>query len=256
MNAVASTEPLGAVAPGTLASVQARQQTAARLAGFLYLFTNATAILAFSLRGRLIVRGNAVETAANLAASETLFRLGTAAELVTVAGTMMLVAALYTVLRPVDRSVALLAVFWRLAENIVLATATLNALAALALLSGAEYLRPLGTAQLQALAFTFLRVHGAGFNVGFLFLGLGSTVFSYLWLRSRYIPRALAGLGIFASLTMALVNLAVLVFPELRSVVGMVYMAPMGLYEFGLGFWLLAKRLRAPEQAFDRESAA
>jgi len=50
-----------------------------------------------------------------------------------------------------------------------------------------------------------------------VFLRLGSTVFSYLWFKSRYIPRALAALGIFSSLVLALVTLAIMVFPGLGA---------------------------------------
>lgn len=233
----------------TIPAPEPAQQTAARVAGFLYVLTNLTAIFAFWTRGQVRVRGDAAQTAANLASSERLFRLGTVTELLTVAGVLLLVVALYVVVRPVNRDLALLAAVWRLAENCVLAVATLNASTALALLSGADYLRPVDTRELQALAYTFLRVHGTGFSVGFVFLGLGSTVFSYLLLRSRYIPRALAVLGIAGSLLLAVVTLAILVFPRLSAVLGLAYMAPMGIFEFTLGFWLLIRGLRSTAPA-------
>jgi hypothetical protein len=78
-----------------------------------------------------------------------------------------------------------------------------------------------------------------------MFLGLGSTVFSYLWLKSRYIPRALAAWGIFSSLLMAIATLAIMTFPRLSSL-GLTYMMPLGLYELGLGWWLLFKGINVP----------
>ena len=191
----------------TLRTIEPAQHTAAKVAGFLYLFTNATAIFAFYARGSLIVGGDAVQTARNIAASERLFRIGIVTELITVVGVIILVVALYAVLKPINRNVALLAAFWRLAENFILAVILLNEFAALALLSGADYLRAVDTQQLQALVYTLLRVYGAGFQIGFVFLGLGSAVFSYLWLKSRYIPRALAAWGIFSSAVMAIVTI-------------------------------------------------
>ena len=77
------------------------------------------------------------------------------------------------------------------------------------------------------------------------FLGLGSTLFSYLRFKSRYIPRALAALGIFSSLVLAIVTLTIMVFPALGAI-GLTYMAPMFFYEVGLGLWLLVKGLQAP----------
>lgn len=67
-----------------------------------------------------------------------------------------------------------------------------------------------------------------------------------LWLRSRYIPRGLAILGILASLAMALVNLAAMLFPGFAATVSIVYYAPMFVFEVTLGAWLLAAGLREP----------
>jgi len=214
------------------------QRILAKIVGFLYLFTNATAIFAFSVRGKLIATRDAVQTAANILASERLFRLAIAAELVTVVGVLVLVWGLYVILRPIDRNVVWLATFFRLGENFVLALATLLELAILALVKGAVL-----SGQQPLLVNEVVRLYGDAFNIGFVFLGLGSTLFSYLWLKSGYIPRLLAGWGIFASLVMALMSLAIVVFPTL-SKLGITYMMPMGLYEFGLGFWLLIKGIQ------------
>jgi len=93
------------------------QHTAAKVAGFAYLFTLVTANFAeFYARGRLIVPGDAVETAKHIAASERLFRLGTVSNLITFAAVVILLWALYVVLEPVNRNLALLAAFWRIAE--------------------------------------------------------------------------------------------------------------------------------------------
>jgi Domain of unknown function (DUF4386) len=50
---------------------------------------------------------------------------------------------------------------------------------------------------------------GAGFRIGIVFLGLGSTVFSYLSFKSRYIPRDWPLGGIFSSLVLAIVTVAI-----------------------------------------------
>jgi len=221
------------------------QYTAAKIVGFLYLFTNATAIFAYSIRGKMIVPRDAAQTAANILASEQLFRIGIATELITVVGVMILVWGLYVILKPIDRNVVWLATFLRLTENFILAFIVVLEFAALAFLKGTATLQVFGAQEVQGLSYTFLRVYGDAFNIGFLFLGLGSVVFSYLWWKSGYIPRALAGLGIFASSVMAIMSLAIIVFPRLRTL-GITHMLPMGLYEFGLGFWLLIKGLKAP----------
>jgi hypothetical protein len=231
-----------------LAPIEPAQYTAARIVGFLYLFTNATAIFAFSVRGKLIVSRDAAQTSTNILASERLFRIGIATELITVVGVLILVWGLYVVLKPIDKNVVWLATLLRLGENFVLAFITIQEFTALAFLKGAATLQALSAPQLQGLSYTFLRVYGDAFNIGFLFLGLGSAVFSYLWWKSRYIPRALAAWGIFSSLIMAVMSVAIIVFPKLKAL-GITYMLPMGIYEFGLGIWLLVKGIQAPQQA-------
>lgn len=220
------------------------QQKAARVAGLLYLLTNATAIFAFYARSRVMVRGDAVQTARNVDTFERLFRIGIVTELLTVAGVIVLVAALYTILKPIGRTLAMAATFWRLAENFVLAATTLNAFAILVLLNGDPYLRPFDPAELQALAFAFIRLYGAGFRIGFVFLGLGSALFAYLWLQSRFIPRWLAVLGIAASLALAIAQMIIIVFPSAAPVLSMPAMAPMGVFEITLGVWLLVRGVR------------
>lgn len=228
----------------TIDEVDASQRTAARVVGFTYLLAMATAVLGFSIRGELIVPGDAAETASNIMASEWLFRIGIASDLVTYVTDIVLITAIYVVLRPVNENLALLATFWRLMETAVLIVATLNGFAILRALSGAEFLNAFDAEGLQALARLSLNAYGDGYKVGFVFLGLGSALFSYLWLKSRYVPRALALLGIFSSLLLAACNFAFIVAPGLLKVVGPGYMAPMGVFEIGMGFWLLLRGLR------------
>jgi hypothetical protein len=206
----------------------------------------AISIFGESVRGRFILPNDAVQTASHIAGSEALFRLSIAGDLIIYVCDIILFWGLYVILKRVNRDVALLAAFFRLVETAILGVTTLTAFIALRLLSGADYLRAIDTAQLQALARGFLSVYGIGLSVGFVFLGLGSAVFSYLWLKSGYIPRGLAWLGIFGSLLLAIMSLVTMVFPVVWDRVGMAYMMPMGLYEIGLGFWLLIKGLRAP----------
>lgn len=227
-----------------LTTIEPVQRTAAKVTGVVYLVAMATSMFAeFFLRGPLMVRGDAVQTVLNIAAAERLFRISSVIHLLTFATDAILAVALYTILKPVNRHLALLAAFWRLADCAILSVNVLNDFAALRFLSDAEYLRSFAPAQLQALARAYISIGAAGYQIGFIFLGLGSTVFSWLWLQSRYIPRALAAWGIFASLVLTFVTAAVMIFPALGAAIGLAYMAPMFFYEVGLGLWLLVKGL-------------
>jgi hypothetical protein len=243
MSAEMSTDYLLRLAP-SVRDVSPAQHTAARVIGILYPIQMATGIFGeVFARGQLIVRGDPARTAENIMASEQLFRLSIAGDLITYILVMVLTWALYVLLRPVNRHLALLGAFFRLSELAVLCVATVNSLVVLRLLSGATYLKTFEVDQLHSLVMLAYNTQGQGMMVGFILLGLGSAVFAYLLLQSRYVPKALATLGIFSSLLLALGTLAVIVFPGL-GVIGMSYMMPMGIYEVGLGFWLLIKGIK------------
>jgi hypothetical protein len=224
--------------------IDASQRRAAGIVGSAYLLAIMTAAFGeFYVRARLVVPNDTVQTAQNILANERLFRLGIASDLATYVIDVVLIAALYVVLRPVDQSLALLAALWRVVETAVLVVVTLADFDALRILSGADRLRAFAPDQLQTMAALTLSGHGTGFTVGIVFLGLGSTVFGYLWLRSRYVPRALAMLGVLASLLAAIVAFGLLIFPELISIVSLSYQIPLGVFELALGLWLLFRGL-------------
>lgn len=204
----------------------------------MYLLSMGTGILGESfIRGSLVVRGDATRTAQNIIESEQLFRMGIATDLATFTAVIVLTWALYVLLKPVARNLALLAVLFRLTEVAIHFVATIFSSMALLLLSGVD-LRSYDADQLHSLALVALRAQGAGINLGFVPLGLGSAVFAWLLLRSRYVPAALAAWGIFASLLLTTTAVAFVVFPAIGPF-RLGAMVPMFLYEISLGCWLL-----------------
>jgi hypothetical protein len=183
----------------TRSAITPAQRTAARIVGLLYLVGMATGVFGQAfVRDRLIVSGDATKTAQNIIEHERLFRLAIAGDLVTYIGVIVLIWAFYVIVRPVNKNLALLAVFFRLAENAVLCVATVGSLVVLTLLGGADSLKTFNVSQVQSLTTLALSAQGLGMNVGFILLGLGSTVFAYLLLKSRYVPKALAAWGMFS----------------------------------------------------------
>ena len=227
--------------------VDEAQRKAARVVGVCYLLTNAFGIFAVSYaRGRLIVPDDAAQTAANIITHETLFRLGIAGYLGAMLTDAALLTALYVVLKRVDQNLALFAAVLRLVETVIGVVATLESFDALRFLSGAENLQVFRPDQLQVLARTPIAAFGAGVNVSFVFLGLGSAVFGYLWVKSGYVPQWLAVLGVFGSLLLAAGSLAIIIFPRIADWAEPAYMAPMGIFELTMGFWLVIRGLRSP----------
>ena len=224
-------------------SIIASQSKAAKVAGFMYLIGMAVSIFVeLYLRGSLIVRGNALETADKIMAHETQFRVAIVLDLLTYVSVVLLVWALYILLKPVNKNLALLATFLRLAEVSFFCVILLGNFVVLHVLSNENYLRTFETGQLQALSRLVLLTRGDAYTIGFSLLGMGSTVFSYLLLKSNYVPKLLAGWGIFSSLLLVLGFITV-IFPELRKVV-LPSQVPMFIYEVGLGFWFLVKGVK------------
>src|ERR1700747_13303 len=82
-----------------------------RCAGLLYILMSVPGFFAMVyVPSKLIVHGNAAATANNIAASETLFRLGIAAQLIGQSGFLFVALALYELLKGVNRRYASLMV--------------------------------------------------------------------------------------------------------------------------------------------------
>ena len=221
----------------------ASQQKAARLAGLLYLIAMATGLFAeFYVRfpSSLIVSGDAAKTAGNILANELLYRIGIANNIITFAIDVVLIWALYVLLKPVSRNLALLAVFFRLVETTIACVAIINSYVAMQFLSDANHLKIFDPEQIQALSILH-DTYALTFVVVAIFLGLGSTIFNYLLFKSRYIPKALAAWGIFASLLLLMSQFAIIIFPAVEKIIIPACYGPIAIDEIALGFWLLFK---------------
>ena len=146
-------------------TIDGTRRRAARVVGLVYLVVIPLAVFAEYAAGT-----------PDIAAHERFFRLGTASNLVAFALDVVLIAALYVVLEPVNRPLALLAAFFGLIETAILVVVTLSDFAALRILSGADYLRAFEPDRLQALARLARGQHGATYQVGLVFAGLRSEI--------------------------------------------------------------------------------
>jgi hypothetical protein len=125
----------------------------ARLAGVLYLVNGVTGFFSIIyVPGRLIVSGNAAATANNILASERLFRLSIVSELICAAEFVALLWVLYRLLGAVNKTHASLMVILGLVSIPIMFVNSLNEIAALALLHGADFLTVFDQPQRQALA--------------------------------------------------------------------------------------------------------
>ena len=240
-------------------SIDESQRKAARIAGFAFLSAMAIVVLAnYGISFRLSVPGDAAETARNIMAHETLFRINIACNLIYLVNVVVLLTALYVILKPVNRNLALVATFCRLVLALMWAVTALNALGALRLLGNAAYLPVFKADQLQTLARLHLSSSYDAYYIGLPFWGLASMVCSYLWFKSKYVPRALAAFGVISSAWCVICAFVFIVFPRFDATVNAYWFdMPMVIFEMALGFWLLFKGLSSsglagPDRAGNR----
>ena len=230
-------------------SIDKAQRTAAPVAGWAYLLSFAVVLYVnFAIHDRLIIPDDALQTARNVLAHEQLFRIGIAGDLLYCSGIVVLVAALYVILRPVDRGLALLAALLRLVWVLMWLAVSLRFFDALRLLSSADVLHGFQPGQVEGLAWLNLETRVDYYYAGLLFGSLASTLCGYLWFKSRYIPRVLAVFGIASSAWCVACTLAYYVFPHFDSLVNLwAFDTPMGLFDIALSLWLLIKGLSSRE---------
>ncbi len=242
----------------TISKIDNSQRTAAKVAGWSGLLTFAIVVFGnFVLLNPLTVPGNAAATAQNIMAHETQFRLTVVCFLTYSLGVVVLLSALYVILKPLNPGLALVGALSRLVFAFLWLLSTLNMLSALRLLSNANYLQVFEPDRLQALAKLHLGANFDDYYVGLPFFGLAATICAWLWLKSNYIPRGLALYGVISSAWCVFCAFVYLIFPHFNKIVNDWWFDfPMAVFELVLSFWLLFKGLKPVEPTQARAGAA
>src|SRR5216684_6714698 len=111
-----------------------------RVAGLLYLLLLFAPLRLIYIPNKLFVQGNATATANNIAAHETLFRLGIVSDLFTATMAIFLTLALYRLLKGVDQDLArLMVILGSLMVTPIYFLNTLNDVATLLLARGGRF---------------------------------------------------------------------------------------------------------------------
>jgi hypothetical protein len=176
-------------------------KTKARITGALFLLTILSGIVAEGfISGRLVVSGDAAATAANIVNQESLFRLGFAVYLVEMACQVAMTTLFYELLKPVSKSVAVMATALGLIGCGIKTMARLFYIAPVFILGSAHYLSVFNADQLKALALLSLRVNDAGAGIALVFFGFNTLLTGYLLIKSTFLPRAIGVLSVLGGL--------------------------------------------------------
>ena len=201
----------------------------ARLAGLLYLIVMAAGMFTeYFVLGSVVVPGNAAATAGRILASEPLYRLGFAADMVDYAVYVVVMVILYALLKPVSRSQSLLAMVFGLLGTAIVAVVSLFYFAPLLLLQAVP--------EPAALVLVSLRLRSIGYDVGLVFFALHLIVLGWLVARARFFPRILGWLLVLAGLCYLVNSFAVFLAPAIHLPPYM--LAPAVIGEGAMALWL------------------
>ena len=227
-----------------------------RFVGLLYVLVSIPGAFALVyVPSKLIVDGNATATASNIAASETLFRAGIACNLISQILFMWVALALYDLLKGVNQRRASLMLGLIVVSIPIALLNELNAIAALILVRGADFLSIFEKSQRDALAMLFLNLHDHGFVVAEIFWGLWLFPLGLLVYRSGFLPRFLGVLLILDCFRYVVDSFTSILLPQYADIVSR-WMKPFSFGELLFMFWLLIMGAKPKPLAGPASSAA
>jgi Domain of unknown function (DUF4386) len=212
-----------------------------RVAGLLYLTLLTAPLRLIYIPNKLFVTGNATATANNIAAHETLFRLGIVSDLFTGTMAIFLTLALYRLFKGVDQDLArLVVILGALMVTPIYFVNTGNDVAALLFARGTNFLSIFDKPQRDAFAVLFLRLHHHGVVANEIFWGLWLFPFGLLVYKSRFLPRFLGVWLIINCFAYLAVSLTGLLLPRYEETVSNIAFPAM-LGELAIMLWLVIK---------------
>ncbi|MEJ2614728.1 MAG: DUF4386 domain-containing protein [Ignavibacteriaceae bacterium] len=210
-----------------------------KIAGLTYIIVIVIGVFnAVFIDSRLIINEDINLTVNNIIANEFLFRFGITCELVLYVTVIILSVSLYLILKSVNRNIALFAMVLRSGEALLGITTVLIGFIVLGLLNNQVNTSSIeNTHIIEAL----LSTRSNGLYIILFLVGLGGTLFLYLFYKSFYIPRILSVWGMLTYLSMLILSLAGILIPKHPEIIEIVLYGLGTLFEVTIGFWLLIK---------------
>ena len=219
----------------------------ARIVGLAYVVIILSAPFAeMFVRGGTVVDGDAAATAANIMAGEQLWRWAGAAEFLVTVCDVIVAILLYVLLKPLGRTVSLLAAVFQLVMVAVSSVKILFHLLPLSLLAaGGTYLTHFTPEQLQDLSYLSIRLHSRAYDISMFLFGAHLVLIGWLILRATFLPRFLGGVLAVAGIFYIANTMIRVVAPDLAGPLYPWILLPGFLGETTLALWLLIRGVNA-----------
>lgn len=223
-------------------STETSPQVFARIGGLAYLIIIVAGALGeLFIRNKMIVSGNALATAQNIAASPLLWRVGIAGDIVMHICDLIVAMSYFFLFRRVNKNLAMLAVMFGLIQTAVLVANKMNLMMPLFFLGNEEYLKAFTPEQLQALSMVAIKAHGYGFGIGLIFFGFECLIDGYLVVKSGFLPKVLGIMLSIAGVSYLINSFVLILFPAQSDAMFQVLMLPIFIAELSMALWLLIK---------------
>jgi hypothetical protein len=216
-----------------------------RIAGFTFLLYIAIGITSIILFNQ--ITDGAEDTAAklaNIAQLRSLVGVNILLTLLSATCAMVLAVTLYALTRDQDRDLAMIALCCRLSEGVIIfAIFPLITLGLQSVATMSSSATDSSVATVNVIGTLLLKMDGLFPIIPATSFAIGSTIFSYLFLRARSIPLSLAWLGVAASIILVIAIPLQLAGFIKGSVTAYIWM-PALLFEVTLALWLLIKGVK------------
>jgi len=216
----------------------------ARLAGLFYLIVILTGVYSiFFVTSKIIVQDDVLITTQNILDKEFLFRTGIISDLISNIFYMLLVLALYRLLKPINKNTAKLMLALVIVQIPVVFFMEAFNITSLITVKG-EILQSFELGQRQDLSMLFIKINDYGMLALEMFWGLWLLPFGYLVYRSRFIPRIFGILLIIAGTAYMFDSFTAILFPDIRAYVNKPALLLMAVGEISITLWLLIKGIK------------
>jgi len=219
-----------------------------RLAGLLYLLVIICAVFSQGyVRGNLMVPGDAVATAANIASQEALFRWGLVADLTAFILDAVISVMFYQMFRSVNKTLSMVSAALRLLAHPAIGSLNLlNHYMALAVLGGDGFMGTFDTAQLESLSLLFMEAHRHGYLIAGGLFGVHCLLLGVLIVRSQMMPWIFGVLMMVAAGGYLMETFGDFLLPGNEVWLAWVVGLSAALGEVELALYMLIKGMRKP----------
>lgn len=213
----------------------------ARIAGVFYFLIFICAGFAEGyVRTGVLIPGDPSATAQNILASEGIFRMGLASDLLAFIFDAIVAVLLYVILKPVSKILSLMAASFRLIAHPAIGSINmLNHYAALAVLDGSFIV-----AQPESFSLLFMHLHSTGYLIAGVFFAVHLLILGYLVIKSELFPKILGWLLGIAAFGYLIESFGSFLNPEYSDIYTMIVTITAVIGEISFTLWLLIKGVK------------